>query len=155
MMAIHKISSDDFYEDSFTLVALRSSMEGYAMAYALNECLKSKFKRCSKDLELGENLSFATFEWKDDKNDFYYTLIANNTIKEEAILTIDLFENEPSFKKFHVIPEHKDADYLLKIEHDVDLEMDIVKALQTIPKVITAYPIEIDNLKSKTNLILY
>jgi len=154
MMAVHKIT-DDFYDDSFTLFALHSSMEGYAMAYALNECLKSKFKRCSTDLELPQDLRFKTFEWKDDNNEIYWTLITNNTVKKEESLTIDLFENEPSFKKFQVIPEYKDADYLLKIEHDSDLEFDVLRSLQTIPKVITAYRIEIDKLKSKTNLIFY
>jgi hypothetical protein len=154
MMAIHKITND-FSEDSYTLIALRSSMEGYAMAYELNRCLKSKFKRCSKDLKLSQDLSFAAFEWKDNDNYVYWTLIVNNTFKQEESRSLDLFENEPSFKKIQVIPEHKDADYLLKIEHDGELEIDVVKSLQKIPKVITAYPIETENLKSKTNLIIY
>ncbi len=154
MMAVHKISND-FYEESFTLLGIRSSMKDFAVAYALNETIKSKFKRCSKDLALSEELSFPTFEWKDENNDDYWTLITNSISKEEALNEADLFANEPSFMNFYVLAEHKDADYLLKIEHDHDLYFDVLKALQEIPKIVTAYAIEIDNLKSKTNLIYY
>jgi len=153
MMAIHKIT-DDFYEDSFTLVALHSSMEDYAMVYALNLCLKSKFKRSSKDLDLSERISFPIFEWRDEQNDSYWTLITNTSSQEESLVGSDLFANEPSYAKYHLVPEYKDADYLLKIEHDDDsLEERTVKQLQTIPKIITAYILEVDNLKSKNNLI--
>lgn len=153
MMAIHKIT-DDFYEDSFTLLALHSSMEDYAMVYALNLCLKSNFKRSSKDLDLSEDISFPIFEWRDEQNDSYWTLITNNSTQEEGLVGSDLFANEPSYTKHHLVPEFKDADYLLKIEHDDDsIEERVVKQLQTIPKIITAYILEVDNLKSKNNLI--
>lgn len=152
-MAIHKIT-DDFYEDSFTLLALHSSMEDYAMVYALNLCLKSNFKRSSKDLDLSEDISFPIFEWRDEQNDSYWTLITNNSTQEEGLVGSDLFANEPSYTKHHLVPEFKDADYLLKIEHDDDsIEERVVKQLQTIPKIITAYILEVDNLKSKNNLI--
>jgi len=53
-----------------------------------------------------------------------------------------------------LLPEYTTVDYLLKIEHDdEDIEEDILKTLLTIPKVITAYRIDIDTLKSKNNLI--
>ena len=153
MMAIHKIT-DDFYEDSFTLVALHSSMEDYAMVYALNLCLKSSFKRSTKDLDLSEHISFPIFEWRDEQNDSYWTLISNNSIQEESLVGSDLFANEPSFTKHHLVSEHKDADYLLKIEHDDDsIEKRVVRQLQSIPRIITAYILEVDNLKSKNNLI--
>ncbi len=153
MMAIHKIT-DDFYEDAFTLLALHSSMEDYAMVYALNLCLKSNFKRSAKDLDLSEHISFPIFEWRDQQNDSYWTLICNKSSEEENVVGSDLFANEPSFTKYHLVPEYRDADYLLKIEHDDDnLEERTVKQLQTIPKIITAYILEVDNLKSKNNLI--
>ena len=152
-MAIHKIT-DDFYEDSFTLVALHSSMEDYAMVYALNLCLKSSFKRAAKDLDLSEDISFPIFEWRDERNDSYWTLITNNSIQEESLVGSDLFANEPSYTKHHLVPEYRDADYLLKIEHDDDsLEEHTVRQLQAVPKIITAYVLDLDHLKSKNNLI--
>jgi len=110
------------------------------MVYALNLCLKSNFKRSAKDLDLSEHISFPIFEWRDEQNDSYWTLITNNSSQEESLVGSDLFANEPSYSKYHLVPEYKDADYLLKIEHDDDsLEARTVKQLQTIPKVITAY----------------
>lgn len=152
MAAVHKILTD-FYEDSFTLLALHSTFEDYAMVYALNLCLKSTFRRTAKDLELFEEVTFPIFEWKDAKNDRFLTLITNNGTKEEANLMGDLFQNEPSYSRFQVVPEYKDADYLLKIEHDDDLEENFIKSLMNIPNVVTVYEIDIENLKSRTNLI--
>ena len=152
-MAVHKIT-DDFYEDTFTLLALHSSMEDFAIVYALNLCLKSNFKRAAKDLEISENISFPIFEWRDHNNDSYWTLITNTSFQEDNKVRTDLFVNEPSYTKHQLIPEHKEADYLLKIEHDDDnLEEQTVKQLLTIPKIITAYILEVDQLKSKSNLI--
>ena len=152
-MAIHKIT-DDFYEDSFALLALHSSMEDYSMVYALNLCLKSNFKRSAKDLDISEHISFPIFEWKDDSNDSYWTLITNTSLQEENLVRTDLFVNEPSYTKHQLLTEHKDVDYLLKIEHDDDnLVEQTVKQLLTIPKIITAYILEVEHLKSKSNLI--
>lgn len=152
-MAIHKIT-DDFYEDSFTLFALHCSLEDYALVYALNLYLKSNFKRTSKDLDISEHISFPIFEWRDEHNDGYWTLIANNSTQEESIVGRSLFVNEPSYSKHQLVPEHKDADYLLKIEHDdATLEEQTAKLLQAIPKIITAYILEVDDLKSRSNLI--
>ena len=153
MMAIHKITAD-FYEDSFTLLALHSSMEDFSMVYAMNLCLKSNFKRTAQDLELSEHISFPIFEWRDFYNDSYWTLISNNSIQEEGLMGSDLFANESSFTKHNLVPEYREADYLLKIEHDDNsLEEKVVKQLQAIPKIITAYILDVEQLKSKSNLI--
>ena len=153
MMAIHKITAD-FYEDSFTLVALHSSMEDFAMVYAINLCLKSNFKRTTQDLELSDHISFPIFEWRDFHNDSYWTLLSNNSIQEESLVGSDLFANEPSFSKHNLVPEYKEADYLLKIEHDDNsLEEKVVRQLQAIPRIITAYILDVEQLKSKNNLI--
>ena len=153
-MAIHKIT-DDFYEDSFTLIAIHSSMEDYAAVYAINSCLKTNFKRSAKDLDFREHISFPIFEWRDNKNDSYWTLITNYSLHEENVVRSDLFLNEPSYTKHYLVPEHKDADYLLKIEHeDNNLEECTVKQLLAIPKIITAYVLEVEHLKSKSNLTI-
>jgi len=152
-MAVHKIT-DDFYEDSFTLLALHSSMEDYAIVYAVNLCLKSNFKRTYQDLDISDHISFPIFEWKDDNTDNYWTLITNSSVQEDNLVRNGLFENEPSFIRHHIVPEHKDADYLIKIEHDDwSLEKNTVKQLLTVPSIITAYVLDVDQLKSKNNLI--
>jgi len=153
MAAVHKIT-EDFYEDSFTLIAVHSSLEDYALVYAVNLGIKSLFKRALKDLEISEHMSFPFFEWQDDINDRYWTLITNTSIKKESLAGRDLFQDEPSFTRHYLVSEHKEVDYFIKIEHDDDLnDAALVKELLSIPKMITAYTVNADKLKSKNNLI--
>jgi hypothetical protein len=153
MVAVHKITGD-FYEDTFYLIALHSSLEDYAMVYAINQCLKSNFKRAKTDLDLSEQGYFPYFEWKDEINDRFWTLIVNCSINEVRYKGIDLFRDEPSYTSNYLVPEYKEADYFLKIEADETLNVHtIVKSLFEIQKVMTAYEIHIEKLKSKNNLI--
>jgi len=153
MAAIHKIS-EDLFEDSFSLIALHSSLDDYALVYAINESLKANFKRHKKDLEIKQSISFPIFEWKDDINDSYWSLIANNSIKVMYAAGEDLFVDEPSFAKHYLIPEFKEVDFFMKIEQDdLDGTYEIVKKLLAMPKILTAYKIDIEKLKSKNNLI--
>lgn len=155
MATVYKIS-DDFYENSFTLLALHSSLEDFALAYAINKALKSQFIRLKNDLDISEHMTFPIFEWKDKVNDRYCTLIGNkgyNTAENNAE-NIGLFALEPSYVKHYLIPEHREVDYFIKIEQDhEDLDTNMLKSILDIPRVLTAYPLVIDNLKSKNNLI--
>lgn len=153
MAAIHKISGD-FYEDSFALIALHSSLEDYAMAYALNLYLKSNLSRTAIDLDLSQKISFPIFEWKDRANDRYWTLLPNNSNTEEQVDQSGLFRNEPALTLHHLVPEHRDVDYFLKIERDdPEMDEDLVRSILSIPNVVTAYTVEANTLKSKNNLI--
>ncbi|NKI26535.1 hypothetical protein SAMN04487911_10499 [Arenibacter nanhaiticus] len=153
MAAIYKIS-EDFYEDTFTLIALHSSLEDYALVYALNRCLKSNLKRTKFDLEIAKSGYFPIFEWRDQVNDRYYTLISNIGIKEQELVMGDLFQSQPSYSTPVLIPEYREVDYFFKVEHDEpDAEEVIFKSVLSIPRVITAYSLDANKLKSKNNLI--
>lgn len=153
MAAIHKIS-EDFFEDSYTLIALHSSLEDHALVYALNTCLKSKLRRSREDLDISKEVSFPIFEWKDIVHDANWTLITNFSIKEENLGQDGLFGNEPSYRTYYLVPEHRDVDYFLKIEmDDVDDCEPIVRGILKIPEIITAYTVDNKKLKSKNNLI--
>ncbi|ASO04541.1 hypothetical protein GQ41_3798 [Arenibacter algicola] len=153
MAAIHKIS-EDFYEETFTLIALHSSIEDFMLVYALNSCLKTNLKRSVSDLDLSQGGSFPIFDWRDEVNDRYYTFVSNNDVKEEVLSVANLFQDQPTLTKYHLVPEYRDVDYFLKIEHDeLDVEDYILKSVLTIPKVITAYLVDASKLKSKNNLI--
>ncbi|MCM4171145.1 IPExxxVDY family protein [Arenibacter sp. TNZ] len=153
MAAIHKIS-EDFYEETFTLIALHSSIEDFMLVYTLNSCLKTKLKRSVNDLEISQSGSFPIFDWRDEVNDRYFTLVNNNVVKEEKLSIGNLFQDQPSFTKYHLVPEYRDVDYFLKIEHDeIDVEEEILKSVLAIPKIITAYVVDASKLKSKNNLI--
>ncbi len=153
MTAIHKID-DDFYDDSFLLIAMHSTIADYAIAYELNATLKANFKRTKKDFDLAENSIFPCYEWQDTFHDRYWVLVANHSIEQELLANNDLFQNEAIYNVPRLVPELKDVDYFLKIEEDEMQGSDaIIKNILTMPKVMAAYEVDIDKLKSKNNLI--
>ncbi|CAG2535079.1 IPExxxVDY family protein [Maribacter sp. 6B07] len=153
MAATIKIN-DDFYDESFSLIALHTTLEDFALAYGLNQSMKAKFVRAKKNFNLAENKSFPIFEWEDEYNDMYWVLIANHSSEKESIVHDDLFKNETTFKTPRLLPEYKDVDYLLKIETDKDLDINsIIKNIQSLPRIMAAYEISTEKLKSKNNLI--
>jgi hypothetical protein len=153
MAATHRIL-DDFYDESFSLFALHSSLEDYAIAYSLNRQLKTRFRRLPKDLDIARGVSFPIFEWKDLVNDKYWTLISNICRKEDKSGSEDLFINEPSHSTYYLLPEYKDVDYVIKIEGEpAEAEMQLPESLADIPGLIAAYALDTNKLKSKKNLI--
>ena len=154
MITLHKFS-DDFCEENYVLIALHSGLEDYALAYALNRALKINLKRSKTDLDISNETSFPIYEWKDKLNERYWTLIVNTSVKEEYLEVHDLFSNETSSTVYHVLPEYRDVDYLLKVEQEEDeADSGMLDSILEIPKIITAYQIETDKLKSKQNLII-
>ena len=153
MLTTHKISAD-FYDDSFMLIAIHSGLEDYAMTYAINSNCGLYLKRMANDLHVDENLSFSMFDWDDEVNDIYWTLISNTCIVEVMVPSEGFFEDSTSFRTEYLIEERKEVDYFLKIEGvDKSVFDQQVKTINKIPKIVTAYPIEAQTLKSKRNLI--
>lgn len=153
MVATHKMSLD-FYEDSFALIAVHCSLEDFTLAYTINKYLKCSFKRRKQNLVFSNTLSLPVFEWKDTMNDRYWTLMPNSGHAEEANDNSGFFADVTSLTKKHLIPEYKNVDYFIKLEQeDLESEDDILKSIISIPKIITAYTVDADALKSKNNLI--
>ena len=154
MITMHKFS-DDFYEDDYVLIALHSGLEDFSMAYALNSALKINLKRSRTDLDISNKSAFPIYEWKDKLNARYWTLFVNASIKDEYLGVDDLFSNETSTAVYHLIPEFKDVDYLLKIEQEEEeIDDGMLESILQIPNIITAYQIENSKVKSKQNLII-
>lgn len=153
MTAIHKID-DDFYDDSFLLIAMHSTMADYAVAYELNAALKANFKRTKKNFDLAENSIFPCFEWQDTFQDRYWVLVANHSLKQELLANNDLFQNEATYSVPRLVPELKDVDYFLKIEEDEGQDSGtIIKNILAMPRIMAAYEVDTNKLKSKNNLI--
>jgi len=153
MATTHRIP-DDFFEESFSLIAIHSSLEDYALAYTLNRCLKTRFARLRTDLDIDNGISFPIFEWKDTANDRYWTLISNISRKQEKGEALNLFTNEPPFTTYHLIPEFRDVDFFMKIEGEQAANEDeLIKELGGIPNLIAAYGIDPEKLKSRKYLI--
>lgn len=153
MAATHRIL-DDFLEETFSLYAIHSSLEDYALVYSMNQALKSRFRRLRTDLDIARGISFPIFEWKDEISDRCWTLISNSYRKEEQGKADELFTGVPSHTIYHLVPEHKEVDYFLKMEGECGMEdAMLLKKLAGISRVITVYPIDTDKLKSRKNLI--
>lgn len=152
MATMHRIL-DDLYEEEYSLLAIHSSLDDYAVVYALNQHLKTRFKRLRTDLDLASGISFPIFEWRDEINDSYWTLISNHSLKEEASISDNLFQNEPSLMTHCLIPEHREVDYFLKLEGQIQNYDSLIRQISGIQKIIAAYAVDADKLKSKKNLI--
>lgn len=149
---MHRIL-DDLYEEEYSLLAIHSSLDDYAVVYALNQHLKTRFKRLRTDLDLASGISFPIFEWRDEINDSYWTLISNHSLKEEASISDNLFQNEPSLMTHYLIPEHREVDYFLKLEGQIQNYDSLIRQISGIQKIIAAYAVDANKLKSKKNLI--
>ncbi len=152
-MITHRIL-EDYSEDQYCLFAIHSNVEDYAMAFALNQALKLKLRRSRSDYDLNNLVSFPFFEWEDEIQDISWHLLCNtSTTKESRQLGI-LFPNELTVNRHYLIPEYKDADYILRTELGMHEKPDsISNKILAIPHVITAYEIDTEALKSKENLI--
>ena len=152
-MITHRIL-EDFSEDSFRLFAIHSNVEDHAMAYGLNSALKLKLKRAHSDLDLDEQVTFPCFEWKDELQDITWHLLCNSSTTREMGKPGELFSDEPTLNLHHLIPEYKDADYVLRTEVTQELQTEeILTSILALPHVVTVYEIETATLKSKENLI--
>ena len=159
-MAVHKLILDDVFDDvTYTLVAMHCTLEDYRLAFLLNKHLKIKLARRSKDLDFNKGKSnYSIFEWEDEKQLTTWSLVSN-TCKTESLQEISfgsLFENQEKITKTtHLIPEYKRVNYFLKIDsNNLSEEPYILDRILKIPQIVTAYSIDIDQIKSKDNLII-
>ncbi|NNJ88001.1 MAG: IPExxxVDY family protein [Eudoraea sp.] len=143
---------EDLYDEEFSLVGIHTSLEDYALVYALNEVLKIRLKRSIEDLSFSSSISYPCFEWKDELYDRNWALFTNSCITAEQSKPNDLFPEEPSYTSHHLVPEYKEVTYFLKMD-DYELNSVLLKKIKDIPKIVTAYTIETEKLKSKPNLI--
>ncbi len=153
-MAVYKLI-EDFYEHSYTLIAIHCSLEDYKMAYFLNLYTNTIFSRLSFNIELSTNGSFSIYEWKDKINETTWNLISNMSGIDLEESTGVLFKKDRSMITNYFIPEHKMVDYFLKIDNGsiFDESKRVINKINEIPQVITAYAVNPDQLKSKNNLI--
>ncbi|GAA4245229.1 MULTISPECIES: IPExxxVDY family protein [Winogradskyella] len=158
-MALHKLQVDDFYDDSYKLIAIHCRLEDYRLAYLLNKHLELKLERKDKDIDFKYlESSYSIFEWDNEKEYVFWNLISNTCKKEEDGLssTGTLFNgSEKVLKTFHLISEFKKVDFFLKISDEIENvdEKEILFKLQAIPQIITSYAVDPLKIKSKDHLI--
>lgn len=158
-MALHKLLVDDFYDDSFSLIAIHCRLEDYRLAYLLNKHLNINLLRKRQDLDYKYfAASYSIYEWEDKKQMITWNLVSNVCKKEEDSLQSSgsLFNVQQTIlKTYHLLPEFKKVDFFIKITSDDEHEDErqLITTLQGIPQLITCYGVNTDRIKSKDNLI--
>lgn len=160
-MANHTLLWEDELEDSFELLAIHCSEEAYKLAYLLNQKTGLKLRRCSRDLDFTHGSSvvyFTVFSYHDQRNHVRFHLIQNKSYSvpeiaetEMNLTTLFSTEQKPRF----LIPELKNVDFLLKIEHENEIFLlrELISDSIGIRQVVSIYSLETEFLKSKDNLI--
>ncbi len=157
-MALHKLLVDDFYDDTYKLIAIHCGLEDYRLAYLLNQSLGLNLKRRSEDLDF-EYLksSYSIFEWDNTSQYVTWNLVSNVCKKEEdSLYSTGLFQSEEKvIKTFNLVPEFKRVDYFIKISDEIQSINDklILNKLQNIPQIVTSYSVNPSQIKSKDHLI--
>ncbi|MCW2118316.1 IPExxxVDY family protein [Flavobacterium sp. 7A] len=161
-MAIHKLDIGEFDEIDYYLIAIRTSLENYRLAYFINQRLPINLSMSKDEVHIhskGGDTQFSRFYYYDDENDVDWNLIQNinETVQQNSEVTHDLFSNTSIevATKVYLLPEFKKADYFLKIENINDtIDVDKIKQkLNTIEEIETAYAVDTNQIKSKNNLI--
>ncbi|MCG9792081.1 IPExxxVDY family protein [Flavobacterium algicola] len=161
-MAIHKLDIGDFDEIDYYLIAIRTSLENYRLAYFINNRLPINLSMSKDEVQVHSNGSctqFSRFYFHDEENDVDWNLIqnTNEVFQQKSETAFDLFSDSliEVATKVYLLPEFKKVDYFLKIENlddTIDVEK-IKQTLNTIEEVETAYAVEMNQIKSKNNLI--
>jgi hypothetical protein len=158
-MAIHKLNLEDFDQIDYNLIAIHTVQEDYKLAYKINQKLGISLFKNDKEIQVDiENNTalFSRFTFDDQENRMIWDLIQNKNKIELPVLkkTIDLFENKSFYRKISLVSELKNVDFLLKIEFDSQIKIkNILNKLNKIDSISTVYEVNVQEMKSKNNLI--
>lgn len=159
-MAVQKFVLENTFDEAFyTLIGIHCNLEDYRLGYLINRSLGISLKRRKTDLDFSNNpATYSIYEWEDDKQLITWSLVSNICKIEEfqSRNMGSLFDTqEKIIKTFHLLPEYKTVNYLLKIDSEMSLSKMkyILNSLLKIPQIATAYSIDSGKLKSKDNLI--
>lgn len=161
-MALIKLHFDEFDEVDYELIAIHSTLEDYRMAFFINQKLPVILSKSKEEIIVktkNDEVLFSKFVFDDSSNEVSWTLIQNKneiiTNEKTNIQTLFLDTVLEIETKVYLLPELGKVDYFLKIENyqtRTQVEETISKLL-AIERVSTAYKVEVQNIKSKNNLI--
>jgi hypothetical protein len=161
-MTSYKLLMDDDGKETFSLLAIHCSEDAYIVAYLLNKHLGFQLKRERLDLNYVNNgleTSFPLFQYENSLQYTTYNLVANKckSFTAQVHSSGGLFYDDASEKIVitYLIPEYSKVDYFLKIhsEYESIFLRKIITEINDIKRIISAYEVGVDNLKSKNNLI--
>lgn len=161
-MTVYKLLSEEFDEIDYQLIAIHTTLEDYRLAYFMNKNLPILLAKSNSDISIktkDTETQFSRFVYEDQNNDVIWNLIQNKNeiFQEDFVVNTGLFtENNTKIStNVYLIPEYKKADYFLKIENSLtDFEIqNAITNIKKIDKITTVYAVDVENIKSKNNLI--
>ncbi len=161
-MANHKLLLEDDFEDDFSIIAIHCNEEPYKVAFLLNKYANLRLERKRRDLDFskkGLEITFPMYEFVNGFQYKHFNLVGNKCKSREAYVMSSggLFGESETENIIisYLLPEFKQVDYLLKLNEEEDslYFSNLLLEINNIEHVITAYKIELDNIKSIKNLI--
>ncbi len=157
---MNKIMLSDFDIEAYYLCAIHANIPSYKMAFLLNKHIGLQLERAEKDVEVNTTNEEVYPKYIHDHEEQYitYTLVKNKCevlTSPNLDLNIDLFSSGALASIKNLVTDYKKVDYFLKIETESDYYpmKVIVSQILEIKQVITAYSVDYDKIKKKTNLI--
>ena len=137
-----KYHLEEEYEYDFELFGISTHEKDYRLCWAINNSLKISLERTSEDVELifphqkEKYGKFPVFKFEQNEGLDVYYLVGNK------------WENS------QLIEEQKHVDFFLMIQSNHETKNKIILTkLKEIPFVLSAYEVNVKELKSKENLI--
>ncbi|WP_136667308.1 IPExxxVDY family protein [Flavobacterium sp. H122] len=158
-MAIHKLQLEEFDQVDYDLIAIHTTLEDYRIAFKINQHLGILLSKNENEITFEINKQpafFSRFTFDDEEAMMTWDLIQNKQEIELPIITqnTSLFEETSTVKQINLVTDLKKADFVLKIEHDEQIDIkDIISKLKKIDFITTVYEVDPNEIKSKNNLI--
>lgn len=158
-MGTYKILLEDSIGYDFTLIAIHGSLEPYYIAFLLNKYLDISLERRRKDLIIDHKELQASYPLFESSNEAVYVdyFVLANKKKTKGIQEkeMGLFGAQQGVQTTFVIPEMPQVDYFIKIvaQDNAFAKAKLLKTLNSIPQIVTAYHVDVSQLKNKENLI--
>ena len=161
-MTVHKLHLEEYNEVDYQLIAIHTSLEDYRLAYFINQNLPITLSKSNCNIQIstknGET-QFTRFIFEDEKSGVCWDLIQNKNdiqLSEQEVNQGLFAETNSKFStKAYLIPEFKKVDYFLKIDNSAEIidAAKITNQINKIERISTVYTVDVENIKSKNNLI--
>lgn len=151
---------DDALQEDYKLIALRTNLDAYHLAYLINKYFEVSFRRADQDLEFTydkqDTVHFIFYEYFDSQWDCQMYLVANKSYTETLIAKSEnlLFDHHAT-QTLYLLNNLKHVDYLIKVEDEMNIfDSDkILKILQDIKGVQSVSQLDLSTIKNPEYLI--
>ena len=163
-MATYKllIEDDELNATDIQFIAIHTSLEDYRLAYFLNRTLSISLSRNKEEVKVEQKegtFFYPNYIFEEQESMVCWNLIQNEIQVEQQPkeASYDLFakSDQAFISNVYFIPEYKKVNFFIKLQGANELYVinDLIASINSIDRISTVYSIDIDNLKSKNNLI--